>query len=78
MITIEKKLKKIFSVIFKINEKNIKKSSSFKNIKKWDSLNHIKLIMSIESKFHISIDPEESLKFINFGQILNFLKKKVK
>jgi len=75
MIPVEKNLKKIFSVIFQINEKNIKSSSSYKNIKKWDSLNHVKLIMSIESKFKISIDPEESLKFVSFGQILKFLKK---
>ena len=76
MISIEKKLKKIFSVIFLIKEKNIKQSSSIKNIKKWDSLNHVKLIMAIESKFNISIDPEESLQFISFGQILKYLKKK--
>jgi acyl carrier protein len=76
MISIEKNLKKIFSVIFQINEKNIKLSSGFKNIKKWDSLNHVKLIMAIESKFNISIDPEESLQLVSFGQILKYLKKK--
>ncbi len=76
MISVEKKLKKIFSVIFQIKEKNIKSTSSLKNIKKWDSLNHVKLIMAIESEFNILIDPEESLQFVSFGQILKYLKKR--
>ena len=76
MIKKEKNLKKIFSAVFQLNEKKIKSTSGFKNIKKWDSLSHVKLIMVIESKFKISIKPEESLNFINFGQILKYLKKK--
>ena len=75
MNSLEKDLKKIFTVFFKINEKNIKLSSNIKDIKRWDSLNHVKLITVIEKKFKISIDPNEILKFVSFGQILKYLKK---
>ena len=75
MNSLEKDLKKIFSVFFKINEKNIKLSSNIKDIKRWDSLNHVKLFTVIEKKFKISIDTNEILKFVSFGQILKYLKK---
>ena len=75
MNSLEKDLKKIFSVLFKINEKNIKLSSNIKDIKRWDSLNHVKLITAIEKKFKISIDPKEILKLVIFGQISKYLKK---
>ena len=76
MNKIDLELKKIFKNIFKIEINKINNKTSYKNIKKWDSLNHVKLIMAIESKFRISIDPDEALKLLNFKDILNFLKKK--
>ena len=39
----------VFMIKIEINKINNK--TSYKNIKKWDSLNHVKLIMAIESKF---------------------------
>ena len=71
----EVELKKIFKNIFKIEKKKINKKSNFKNIKKWDSLNHVKIIMAIESKFKISIDPDKALELLSFKDILNFIKK---
>lgn len=76
MNKIDLELKKIFKNIFKIEINKINNKTSYKNIKKWDSLNHVKLIMAIESKFRISIDPDEALKLLNFKDILNFLNKK--
>ena len=51
---IEKKLKKIFVETFNIKDKEININSSMKNIDKWDSLNHIGLINSIEQVFDLS------------------------
>lgn len=75
MNSIENKLKKIFSTTFRIDEKYIKSSSNFKNIKKWDSLNHVKLILAIESKFKISIKPDDSVELLSYKEILNYLQK---
>ena len=81
----------IFSTTFRIDEKYIKSSSNFKNIKKWDSLNHVKLILAIESKFKIpewiclyrfnfskfkiSIKPDDSVELLSYKEILNYLQK---
>lgn len=75
---LDKELKKIFTIIFKLRPNNIKKTTNFRNVKNWDSLSHVKLIMSIESKFKISIDPDEALKLLSFNDIYNFIKKKNK
>ena len=34
--------------------------------------------MAIESKFKIYIDPDQSINFISFDQILKYLRKNVK
>ncbi len=78
MNSIENKLKKIFSTTFRIDEKYIKSSSNFKNIKKWDSLNHVKLILAIESKFKISIKPDDSVELLSYKEIFNYLQKNLK
>lgn len=71
----EAELKKIFINIFKINIKKINKKTNYKKLKNWDSLNHVKLLIAIESKFKISIDPDQKIKLLSFGQILQYLKK---
>lgn len=72
---IDEELKKIFITLFKLKKNNIKINTNFKNTKKWDSLNHIKLIMALESKFQISIDPDEALRLLSFKDIVKFIKK---
>ena len=72
---INEEVKKIFITLFKLKKNNIKINTNFKNTKKWDSLNHIKLIMALESKFQISIDPDEALRLLSFKDIVKFINK---
>jgi citrate synthase len=78
MSKLESDLRNVFKNIFKLNLRKINKKTNYKNTKNWDSLNHVKLIMAIESKFKISIDPDQSINFISFDQILKYLRKNVK
>lgn len=78
MSKLESDLRNVFKNIFKLNLSKINKKTNYKNTKNWDSLNHVKLIMAIESKFKISIDPDQSINFISFDQILKYLRKNVK
>ena len=78
MSELERDLKNIFKNIFKIQIKKINKKTSYKNLKNWDSLNHVKLIMAIESKFKISIDPDQSMLLLSFDRILKLLKSILK
>ena len=78
MNNIKDKLDSLFLLIFKISKNKNKTHWNFKNIKKWDSLNHVNMILAIESMFKIQIKPEETIKLISYKAILDYLKKKVK
>ena len=52
---IEKKLIKIFSLFFKIKDKERIRKLSISNEKKWDSLLQIKLILCIEEEFQTKL-----------------------
>lgn len=77
MKKIQKNLDELFHLILKVPKKKDKKKVNFKNLKTWDSINHIKLILAIESKFNIKINPDVSVKLMSYTEILNFLKKKI-
>jgi|ETN02SMinimDraft_2_1059926.scaffolds.fasta_scaffold279558_2 acyl carrier protein len=68
------KLDSLFNLIFKIPKSKEKKNLNYKNIKRWDSLNHLNLMLAIESKFNIRIMPEESVDLMSYKKILTFLK----
>ena len=74
-INLEENIKQVFQVVFKISQNRINKKMTCDNIKNWDSLNHIKLIMALESKFKISIKPKISINLLSYLSILKYLKK---
>jgi len=50
-------------------------SSSPETIKTWDSLNHLKLVMAVETEFAISLTPEDALDMRNLGLIETILRE---
>ena len=75
MKNIKKDLDDLFFLILKIPKAKNKNNLNFKN-KKWDSINHINLILSIESKFKIKITQEQNYNLNSYKKILLFLKDK--
>ncbi len=74
MKNIKKNLDDLFFLILKIPKSKNKKNLNYKNLKKWDSINHINLMLSIESKFKIKITPEQNFNLNSYEKILFFLK----
>jgi len=50
-------------------------ASSPETIAAWDSLNHLNLVMALESEFGISLSPEDALEMRNVGLMRVILKK---
>lgn len=73
---VKEDLKKIFSSLFKLKINKVKVTTNFKNTRTWDSLNHVKLIMALESRFKISINPDKAITLLSFKDIEIFLNKK--
>ena len=76
MKKVQNNLNDLFYLILKVPKKKDKKRINFNNLKTWDSINHIKLILAIESKFKIRINPDISVKLMSYQEIFNFLKNK--
>jgi acyl carrier protein len=72
-------LKKIFVKIFKVNIKLVNKDFSINKINKWDSLNHLRLILEIEHFFDISLDEKVVARLLSYKLIkLELEKSKIK
>ncbi len=75
MKKIEDNIKDILSTILKVPKNKIDSSFSYKSSKKWDSLNHVKIIMALESNFRIKINPDQAVEMMTYKKILQNLKK---
>ena len=75
---LQKRIFKVLSVIFEVDQKKINIKSSQDNIKQWDSLKHINLIFALEEEFNIKFDTEEVIDLINFKLIENIVSNKIK
>lgn len=69
-------LKKIFSEILKINVSQINEKISMKDLKEWDSMAHVRLIIETEKKFKIKINFQEAEKITSFKSFFKLLDSK--
>jgi acyl carrier protein len=72
--------KKNLEEIFKKNFKNFKKSKNFDKmkmdeLKDWDSISHVNLMLKIEKVFKIKLTASEFFELTSVKKILNRLKK---
>jgi acyl carrier protein len=70
------KIKQIMSAIFDVPVDEITDSSSPDTIEKWDSLNHLNLVSSLEEEFDVRFSDEEITEMLNFQLIILILEQK--
>jgi acyl carrier protein len=51
--------------------------STAKDVKNWDSLHHIEIVIAVEARFKIKFNFSELQKFKNVGQMCDSIVKKV-
>lgn len=69
MNTNEIKLKKVLADIFKIEVAAVNEETSVDTVDRWDSLNHLNLILALESEFNVSFSEEQSVEIMNYPLI---------
>ena len=65
----------IFKRTFDLNE--VDENISRENCEKWDSLNHLNLVVEIETAFKINLEPEEIGDLHNFLSIEKMIQRKI-
>ena len=68
-------LQTIVSRVFNINRKKINLSSSMSNIKEWDSIGHLNLIISLEIETGLRFTPEQISRMLDIHSILDEISK---
>jgi len=72
----EKKLHLLLIDLFKISDEDAK-NASMENVRGWDSLSHVELMMLLEEEFNISkIIPEEIVFMVSIEKIKTILRNK--
>jgi acyl carrier protein len=65
----EDKLKNVLADVFKIEAKTIGEDTSVDIVEKWDSLNHLNLVLALEEAFDISFTEEQTTEILNYPLI---------
>lgn len=75
MQILEKEIKKILAKILKIKISKITDDLSMNSYSKWDSLNHLKLIIALEGKIGVSFKEKDVTQITSYKLIKLYLKK---
>ncbi|MFC1645686.1 acyl carrier protein [Candidatus Omnitrophota bacterium] len=74
---LKEKVFKIVSQVMNVPFKEVNERSSSDNLGRWDSLQHINLILALEEEFKIKFTAEEIAQMGNVSIILDILQNKV-
>jgi acyl carrier protein len=62
--------------VFSVKADKISMETSINNLKEWDSMNQLRLVMELEKKLQIRFSPSEMAKLDSVKNILEQLQKK--
>jgi acyl carrier protein len=62
----ESKLRQIMADIFGVDSRSIDEHASVDTIAKWDSFNHMKLVLALEEQFNVTFQAEQMVEMLNY------------
>ena len=69
------RVQSVASDIFGIPVNRITAESSPETIENWDSMQHLNLVLAIEEKFGVQLDPEDIEQMKNVGAVATLVEK---
>jgi acyl carrier protein len=66
MPTNENSLKEVMADVFGVEANSINDDSSVDTVKKWDSYNHMKLVLALEERFNVAFHTEQALEMLSY------------
>ena len=71
----EQKILELMKSVFQTDDIDV--TCSQKNCEKWDSMNHLNLVVELEMEFGISLEPEEIALMRSFDDVVRIIKSKI-
>ena len=71
----EQRVLDVLRRVFK--DSSIDETCSQKNCKAWDSMNQLNLVIELEMKFGISLEPEEIGRMVDYNSVLSIVNSKL-
>jgi acyl carrier protein len=68
-------VRNVASDIFGIPADKITAESSPETIENWDSMQHLNLVLAVEEKFGVQLDPEDIEQMKNIGAVAKLVEK---
>jgi len=68
-------VRNVASDIFGIPADKITAESSPETIENWDSMQHLNLVLAVEEKFGVQLDPEDIEQMKNIGAVAKVVEK---
>lgn len=76
-MTIKEPLNEIFCEVFDDDDIEISPEMTADDVDGWDSLSHVNLIVTIETRFGIKFSQKELLTFKNVGDLMKSIESKL-
>jgi acyl carrier protein len=73
MSEVESRLQLVFKKVFKQSIISVDRSTTSDDVKGWDSLGHIQLILAIEREFGLRFKSTEVLQLTNTGDLIDLI-----
>jgi acyl carrier protein len=73
---LENRIKNVISIVFDVPLDSVTLQTSNKNIRNWDSLNLINLMIALESEFGVTLDVDEVVDLLSVEKIVEVLRAK--
>ena len=70
-------LTEIFHTVFNDDSIEITNELSAKDVNNWDSMNHVNLIIAVETEFGIRFSNDEISDLQNVGELIQLIQKKI-
>lgn len=70
----ENRILEIMRSVFQTDDIDV--TCSQRNCEKWDSMNHLNLIVELEMEFGVSFEPEEIAQMRSYDEVVQFVKNK--
>jgi acyl carrier protein len=71
---IQEKVIQVLVNVFQVSAGKISTKTTSDDVEKWDSMNHINMILALEQEFGIRYDEEQVVSMLSVGEIIDATK----